>query len=152
MNISQMLDSVADALEMKTIRLEGGAYAEIAVVEGFSIHLTRIDDTSLELSTPLPQLKPGDPALLRALMEANFLGAATGSGRLAIDSGRNEVLFCERLDGESLSAEGVRPRVRAFLARAAFWRTEGTDLALAEARKASPQTGPKPDAAGLIRI
>jgi NTE family protein len=61
-----------------------------------TFHLTRIDDAELEVSTPIQCLDFPDAALLRAMVEGHYLGAAVGA------------LWAAGLDAQAIAAVAQR--------------------------------------------
>lgn len=129
------LGVVREKLDLPTLELSADDHAEIDFGDGFSIFVTGIEPTVVEFSFRLSDLAAPDPAMMRALLEANALGAGTGAGRLALEADGNEPLYCERWDVAVLDAAAVEARFAALVAYGTYWKTEGTDLILAAADK-----------------
>lgn len=158
--IAHVLDGVAAKLGMSGIELNADGQVEIDFGNDFVAHITRLDATTLELSFRLPNLDFATPGMMAAMLSANFLGQATGFGRLALDPVKLETIYCERWDVTEMSPGVVERRTEGFVRAGAYWFSEGSDL-LVDASRAlgdldAAAAAPPPTASGefggLLRL
>lgn len=158
--IAHVLDGVAAKLGMSGIELNADGQVEIDFGNDFVAHITRLDATTLELSFRLPNLDFATPGMMAAMLSANFLGQATGFGRLALDPVKLETIYCERWDVTEMSPGVVERRTEGFVRTGAYWFSEGSDL-LVDASRAlgdldAAAAAPPPTASGefggLLRL
>lgn len=155
-NVEHALTVMAQSLGVPDIRLNQEGQTELVLAQGFSAYVTKIDDVQLELSIRLPDLTYATPSMSRALLAANCLGSLSGSGRLAIDVARQEVIYCERWMVNELQAEMVDRKLATFIAHAAFWLTKGSEEVIAEGdrdvaeRRAREETAAIDEATPLV--
>jgi Tir chaperone protein (CesT) family len=133
--IAHVLDAVAAKLGMSGLELNADGQVEIDFGNGFEAHITRVDASTLELSCRLPNLDLASPAMMAAMLSANFLGQATGFGRLAVDPVKLETIYCERWDVSEMSPGMVERRTEGFVRAGAYWYSEGTDTLVEAARE-----------------
>ncbi|WP_062012110.1 type III secretion system chaperone [Aureimonas sp. AU4] len=134
-DINHALSVIADKLSLANLSLNTNGQAEIVFGDGLSIYVTRVEPAVAELSFRLPHLDFADPPMMRAMLEANCLGAGTGPGRLGVDADRGECIYSERWEISDLSAARVEAKLASLIQYGVFWRTKGTDLLLSEAEK-----------------
>jgi hypothetical protein len=79
--------------------------------------------TQLELSGPVgPLADPDSPAVLRALLQANFEGLCTGPAALSMDDETLEIFLRQVVDVLALGPEGLAPVLFQFASLLNFWR------------------------------
>ncbi|MEZ5753597.1 MAG: type III secretion system chaperone [Paracoccaceae bacterium] len=133
------LDLLARKLSLSDLRFDDDQ-AGIALPEGPNLFLTRLDEQTIEASCQLEGLDYPDAAMMRAMLEANFLGGATGPGRLALDADKSEVVLCECWMVTDHDAASLERRFDAFVAAALFWCGEGTAILLEQAATIRAET------------
>lgn len=144
------LDTLARKLKLPTLAFREDQVG-VDVIPGLTLFLTRMDDTTLEASCLLEFLGHPDAAMMQAMLEANFLGGAVGSARLALDGDTRDVILCESWNLEELDAGTLETRFDIFANTAAFWLNAGTQSLLerAEALRAE-QRQEADDLSGLV--
>lgn len=130
-DVEHALEVIKEAAGLAQLELNANKQAEIKFADGLVAHITQIDKTNLELSFRLPDLAFASMGMLRAMMMANFLGAGTGAGRLALDPGKEEILYCERWDVTDIDARNVARKFSEFVLAGGYWLTEGGDRVIA---------------------
>ncbi|MDO6966461.1 type III secretion system chaperone [Rhizobium alvei] len=161
--IAHVLDAMSAKLGMSGIELNADGQVEIDFGNGFVAYITRIDSNMLELSFPLPNLDFATHGMMAAMLAANFLGQATGFGRLALDPVKLEAIYCERWDVAEMSPGIVDRRTEAFVRAGAYWFSQGSDTLVEAARTigdhdepvaAQPAVSGRDDAGfgGMIRL
>ena len=80
-NIEHAVKIIGEKLSLPNLALNQNGQAELKFGEQFSAYITKIDDTSMELSFWLRDLDFANPTMMKAMLEANCLGAGTGAGR-----------------------------------------------------------------------
>ena len=134
-DINHTLNLLRTLLSLPELDLNEDGQVEIDLAEGLTTHLTKIDDHTLECSFRLPELDIASPGMMAAMLAANFLGAATGAGRLAIDPTKHEAIYCERWQVDELTAESLEARLLSFATGGTFWLTTGSDSLVKEAEQ-----------------
>lgn len=134
-DINHALGVIREILRLPDLELNGDGQAEIDFGDGLSIYVTRVEEAVAEWSFRLPDLAAADPSMMRAMLEANCLGTGTGAGRLGLEGDGAGAIYCERWDVRDLDAAAVERRFSALVAYGTYWKTEGTDLVLAQAEK-----------------
>ena len=160
--IAHVLDAISAKLGMSGIELNADGQVEIDFGNGFVAYITRVDPNLLELSFPLPNLDFATDGMMAAMLAANFLGQATGFGRLALDPVKLEAIYCERWDVTEMSPGIVDRRTEEFVRAGAYWFSQGTDTLVEAARaigdsdesaKAPPPvSGSEAGFGGMIRL
>jgi hypothetical protein len=155
-DINHALSVLAAKLGIASLQLNDNRQAEIVFADGFSLYITEMEAGIAEMSFPLQDLDYATPAMMRAMLEANCLGQGTGAGRLAIDSGNGEALYCERWDVTAMDARQIETRFTQLTQYGLFWRTEGSALLVEEAGKheaaASPEVEPEETGELYLRL
>ncbi|MDO1585063.1 type III secretion system chaperone [Rhizobium oryzicola] len=134
-DVNHALSVLADTLGIPQLQLNADKQAGIVFTDGLSVYITEIEPGIAEMSFPLRELDHESPAIMRAMLAANCLGHGTGAGRLAIDEGNDEALYCERWDVTTMDARQIEQRFSQLSQYGLFWRTEGLELLEAEADK-----------------
>lgn len=158
--IAHVLDGVARKLGMSGIELNADGQVEIDFGNDFVAHITRIDATTLELSFRLPNLDFATPGMMAAMLSANFLGQATGFGRLAMDPAKMETIYCERWDVSEMTPGVVERRTEGFVRTGAYWFSEGGSMLVDAARAlgdfdiaaSAPPPAADSEFGGLLRL
>jgi hypothetical protein len=132
--IAHVLDAMAGKLGMSNIELNAEGQVEIDFGTDFVAHITRVDANTLELSFRLPNLDFASQSMMLAMLAANFLGQATGFGRLAVDPVKFEAIYCERWDVTEMNPGVVERRTDEFVRAGAYWFGQGTDTLVEAAR------------------
>lgn len=127
------LDILGRKLGLANLGFDDQGLVGLSLAEGVTFHLTRIDDAELEVSTPIQCLDFPDAALLRAMVEGHYLGAAVGAGRLAVDPDSDRVILCERWVIADMEAPVLERRFEDFAANAVFLMSEGGEALLERA-------------------
>lgn len=97
-------------------------------VEGVSdIWILDVEDNAIEVFAPIDGIDIENPIVLKALLEANYLGMATGAARIGLDPFTGQVSLCERWTFDELLQIGARERLAAFAGLVAGWRSEGIE-------------------------
>jgi hypothetical protein len=86
--------------------------------------LKPLDEMRVVLCAPVAQVAP-DSAAARRLLEANCLGAETGSGAIACDPLQGGIVLVETIDLAGFDEDRLQSRLVDFLIYAEFWATEG---------------------------
>lgn len=140
------LDILGRKLGLAGLAFDGHGLVSLSMTEAVTFHLTRIDDAELEISTPIQCLDFPDPALLRAMVEGHYLGAAVGAGRLAVDPDSDRVILCERWVIADMEAPVLERRFEDFAANAVFLMSEGGEALLERADTIRIESLPAGDA------
>ncbi|MEZ5755724.1 MAG: type III secretion system chaperone [Paracoccaceae bacterium] len=119
------LDAIARKLNLAKLSFTDSQVG-IDVKPDLTIFLSLIDDTTIEASCLLEFLGNADAPMLRAMLEANYLGGAVGHGRLAIDAGSGDVILCESWNLAELDVSSLEARLDVFTNTAEFWLTPGS--------------------------
>ncbi|WP_375453288.1 type III secretion system chaperone [uncultured Methylobacterium sp.] len=120
-DLHQAIAALREVTGLPDLELGPDQHAEVVFGET-PVGFVGIGADHVEMVTPLAALPPElDQTRLARLMTANYLGAATGPARLALDPGRRQIVLCERLDLRGLDADGLHARIVDFLGSAAFW-------------------------------
>lgn len=131
-SVDHAVTVIGEILGSTGLALNESGQVELVFGEDFTAHLTRVDSTVMELSFPLPRLVAAKPSMMRMMLCANFLGASTGAGRLALDPEKDEVVYCERWQVAAMTREEVEHRLRDFMFQGGLWLTTGSDRLLEE--------------------
>jgi hypothetical protein len=99
----------------------------IEVEDVSDIWILDVEDNGIEIFAPIEGIDSSNPKVLRALLEANYLGMATGAARIGVDPFSGQVSLCERWTVEQLLQPGARTMLAAFAGLVAGWRTEGIE-------------------------
>lgn len=126
-SVEHALSVIAERLGLADLRLNENGQVEIVFGERLTAHVTRTGPDAMELSFRLPRLTFTRPSMMREMLVANFLGTMTGPGRLAIDPGKEEVVYCERWDLAGMTADDVERRLKSFIGHGTYWLTDGSD-------------------------
>jgi hypothetical protein len=130
-NVHDALEAIRTRSGLGALQFDKNGAAELVFDRKISVNVVRIDETHLEFVTYLALPGFSIEALpLRALLHANYLGTATGGGRLALDPRDDELLYCERVDVSSLDEARLERRLLDFVRHAAFWRSEDANQML----------------------
>lgn len=132
-DVNHAIDMLAKKLGMSSLGFSGDQLG-IDVTPELTIFLTRLDDTTIEASCALEMLDFPDAAMMQAMLEANFLGGATGPGRLALSADSQQIILCECWLVNELDASALDARWDGFVAAAGFWQDEGTAILLEQAK------------------
>jgi hypothetical protein len=129
-DVNEALQAIERSSGISKIAFNEDGVVDIVFDQQISINIVRVDETNLEFVTYLDmQDLADDPFAMLALLHANYMGAATGSARLALDPRDDDVLLCERIDVKGLDPLQFEERLLAFLNHATFWRSpEGRKL------------------------
>jgi hypothetical protein len=122
-DVNQALEAIRQRSGLAGLQFDRNEAVELVFDDKISINIVRIDDMHLEFVSylALPDFSV-DTGPLRALLHANYLGAASGGGRLALDPRDDELLYCERIDVAGLSEEALEKRLIGFVEHVQFWR------------------------------
>lgn len=151
------IDTLARKLNLPALSFQDDQLG-IDVTPDLTIFLTRLDDDAIEASCALEMLDFPDAAMMQAMLEANFLGGATGPGRLALSADSAQVILCECWMLGELDAPALESRWDSFATAAGFWQGEGTALLLEQAEMIrADQAGEQPfdgpeDGGMLLRL
>lgn len=127
------LDILGRKLGLTGLSFDDEGLVALAMSAEVIFYLTRIDMEEVEISCGIPGLGYPDPPLLRAMLEAHYLGAAVGASRLALDADSNDVILCERWVVTDMEAAVLERRFDDFAANAAFWLGEGSEILVEQA-------------------
>ncbi|MFN3145849.1 MAG: type III secretion system chaperone [Paracoccaceae bacterium] len=121
----QALTVLAGKLGLPSLAYNANGAAEVILGGGMSVYLSKVDSTIVEASVRLEDLDFADAEMMQAMLEANFLGAGTGAGRLAVDSDTGETIYCCRWHVGEMDATALEARFADFAELGLFWATEG---------------------------
>lgn len=119
------LDTIARKLNLPKLAFTDSQVG-IDVTPDLTIFLSLIDEATIEASCLLEFLGNADAPMLRAMLEANYLGGAVGHGRFAIDAGSGDVILCESWNLAELDVSSLEARFDVFTNTADFWLTPGS--------------------------
>ncbi len=127
------LDILGRKLGLSGLSFDDEGLVALAMSTEVIFYITRIDMQELEISCGIPGLGYPDHPLLRAMLQAHYLGAAVGASRLALDADSHDVILCERWVVTDMEAAALERRFDDFAANAAFWLGEGSEILLEQA-------------------
>jgi hypothetical protein len=135
--------AVPDTISDDIIMLEVEGLADVWLLDlgegvGFEVFVT------------IEGLDTDDPAVLKALMEANYLGMGTEGGRVDLDPMGGGLALCERWTLARLLHAEARDDLARFAARAKAWREEAVPMIMAAVREG--QGGRGLPAEGMLRL
>lgn len=126
------IDALKTITGLPDLALGSDGHTEIVFGETTPVGFVAVDRFHLELVAPLPMLGLDlDRASLARLMTANYLGAATGASRLALDPARGEIVLCQRTDVRDLDEDSLPDLIGGFLRAVEFWNGDAGREALA---------------------
>lgn len=142
-DVNEALQAIERSSGLAKIAFNADGVVDIVFDKRISINIVRIDDTNLEFVTYLDMSEvAADPFAMRAALHANYIGAATGAARLALDPRDDDLLLCERVDVRGLDPLQFEQRLLGFLNHATFWRSQdGRQLLSTGADKPATPTG-----------
>lgn len=134
---------VPDTVSDEILSLEVDGLAEVWILDlgegaGFEVFVT------------VDGLDTDDPAVLKALLEANYLGMGTDGGRIGLDPTGGGLALCERWPLQRLLHVGARDDLARFAARAKAWREEAVPMIAAAVR--AEKGGPHGADEGMLRV
>lgn len=132
-NTTHALDILGQKLDIPGLSFDDDGLVALDMPGDVAVYITRVDAQEWEISCRIENLGYPDAAMLRAMLEAHYLGAAVGAGRLALDSETHDILYGERWVVTEMDAAILERRFDDFAATAAFWLGEGTSLLLEQA-------------------
>lgn len=123
---------VPDTIEDDIISIEVEGIADIWILD--------VEDDGVEVFAPIPGVDTTNPIVLRALLEANYLGMATDAARIGLDPFSGDVALCARWTTEELLRPDARTRLAAFAGLASGWRTDGVRTLIEHAKGSGSET------------
>jgi hypothetical protein len=119
------LTVLAGKLGLPSLAYNASGAAEVILGGGMSVYLSKLDGATVEASVRLEDLDFANAEMMQAMLEANFMGAGTGAGRLAVDSDTGETIYCCRWHVTDMDATALEARFAEFAELGLFWATEG---------------------------
>lgn len=139
-NVEEALESIRELAGLPDLKLDGDGQVELIFDGETRIALAKIDDANFELYTEIEHLGGNlSRDVLIRLLTANYLGEATGPGRLALDPRDNCVSYGQRVDVRLLDERRLEAVFSGFLRHAAFLRSdEAAELIRGAGRSGGP--------------
>jgi hypothetical protein len=127
-DVHQAIAVLRERTKLQGLALDGNGRASLVFDGTIAVELRAVDATRLELIAPVDEAGPATTAeKLRGLLRANYVGEATGAGRVAI-APDGDVVLCERLDVTGLDEAALERRVLDFVRHVALWRSGTLDV------------------------
>lgn len=126
-NVSHAIDYLRERTGLSQLVLDQDGHVELVFDGKYAIDFYRIDDRQLELCSIVDEPGTSTRETLAALLTANYLGDATGAGRIALDPRNQNILLCERVDVAALDAAAFERRLLDFVAHVAVWNSGKLD-------------------------
>jgi hypothetical protein len=104
------------------------------------IWILAMEDDEIEVFAPIEGIDATNPVVMRALLEANYLGMATGAARVGIDPFSDQVSLCERWTVEELLRPDARENLLVFAGLVDGWRKDGVEAIVAYAKSGGQTT------------
>lgn len=98
------------------------------------VWLLYLGEGEVEVFARIEGLDPDDPGTLRLLLEANYLGMATGGARLSVDPVDPHVVLSERWPYDRLLAPSAFEDLGRFAKIVSAWRAEGVAMVQSKIR------------------
>lgn len=126
MKPEQLLNDLGLTMGLPDLKFNEQGCARLVFDGKTSVNLESDADTGkLQLYTDLCPLPPeGREALYLSLLEGNLFGMQTEGATLAVDSANQEVVLCQTLMAEELSADGFLAIIERFVNCAEQWRAQ----------------------------
>ena len=137
-DVAEAIEALGRTIGLEDAELDSNGNMTLTVDGSMPINFARIDETSFELWTALPDLgNASDAGLLANLLASNHLGEGSGAARLALTPDRTRVIFCERVGVGGLDEDALTERLAAFIRYATFWRSQTARDAISSRSRAS---------------
>ncbi|WP_192847106.1 type III secretion system chaperone [Aureimonas sp. AU4] len=148
----EALETLEGLSGIQGLRWDGNGQVELVFQRRWSVVVVRVDAARLELLSEIPQLGTDLPReALVQLLTANYLGEATGTGRISLDPRDGVVTFGLGLDVTRLDARALEAAFADFLRYLAFW-TSPDAAGIVQARGPGDMAAAPADADRMIRI
>ncbi|GJD91463.1 hypothetical protein BHAOGJBA_5011 [Methylobacterium hispanicum] len=124
-SVDEALEAIRVLAGLPRLALDGDGQVELIFDKTIRVAIAKIDAGSFELYTELPGLGQDlDRDVLVRLMTANYLGEATGPGRLMLDPRDRVVCYGQRVEVGPLDAAQLEATLLGFMKYVAFLRSE----------------------------